>query len=382
MKKLLVWLLLAATMLSLCSCSAKEEPTQPPQAPAATLAPEETTVTTEVSVQTEPVISETEPVIPEETAPAFSKSIFLKVSAITFSVVGESEDIYLGLIPRELVTWESEDPSVVSVENGVLTAVGVGTTTVHATYEDLRVSVSTGCLAETQEELESLSFEVLNQPKRLPPEVDMSAPCTCFDNCTIVGDSISYMMLQEESKGDYLGNMLFLARGGTSLNGFVRRFKNVYFQGREMNLEDAIAASGVKRMYILIGSNDIGSDPQRAVFIENWGIIVDRIKEKSPEVEIVIISNIPQSAPTEYEAKQSHFITYNDRIREYNDKLEQFAGENGCMYLDLHYYIQDHCNRMPTAYHLDGFHPNATGYMNIMKVLRYYAQYELEGGTA
>ena len=52
------------------------------------------------------------------------------------------------------------------------------------------------------------------------------------------------------------------------------------------------------------------------------------------------------------------------------------------MYLDLHYYIQDHCNRMPTAYHLDGFHPNATGYMNIMKVLRYYAQYELEGGTA
>ena len=54
-------------------------------------------------------------------------SLFLKVSSITFSLVGECEDIYLGVIPRELVTWESENPSVVSVENGVLTANGSDT---------------------------------------------------------------------------------------------------------------------------------------------------------------------------------------------------------------------------------------------------------------
>ena len=58
------------------------------------------------------------PVVPETEAPVLEGSLFLKVSSVTFSVVGESEDIYLGLIPRELVTWESEDPSVVSVENG------------------------------------------------------------------------------------------------------------------------------------------------------------------------------------------------------------------------------------------------------------------------
>lgn len=373
MKKFLVWLLLAATIFSLFGCAAKSAQPQPTQAAADTLAAEETIAPTETPV-------ETEPAVPETTVPVIQDNLFLKVSSITFSLVGESEDIYLGLAPRELVTWESEDPSVVSVENGVLTATGVGTTTVHAIYEDRNVSVTAGCLAQTQEELDALDFEVLSQPKRLPPEVDLSIPCTYFDNCAIVGDSITYMMLQVESKGDYLGNMLFLARGGTSLNGFVRRFKNVYFQGAEMNLENAIAASKVDRMYILIGSNDIGSDPQRAVFFENWDILLGRIREKSPDVEIVIVSNIPQSA-SEYDAKQSHFVRYNSLIKEYNEKTKQFAAENGCLYLDLYYYIQDHCGRMPMAYHLDGFHLNDAGYLNWMKIMRYYAQFELEGGT-
>ena len=50
--------------------------------------------------------AQTEPVTVENKG-----SLFLKVSSITFSVVGETDDIYLGVIPRESVTWESADPS-------------------------------------------------------------------------------------------------------------------------------------------------------------------------------------------------------------------------------------------------------------------------------
>ena len=74
---------------------------------------------------------------------------FLKVSSITFSLVGACEDFYLGVIPRELVTWESENPSVVSVENGVLTANGVGTTTIRATYADRQATCTAGCPRST-----------------------------------------------------------------------------------------------------------------------------------------------------------------------------------------------------------------------------------------
>lgn len=367
MKKILAWLLLAAMMISLCACggAAPEE-----QAEAAVTTVAETTEAVE-ELTTAPV--ETEPPVQEG-------NLFLKVSSVTFSLVGESEDIYLGLIPRELVTWESEDPSVVSVEDGVLTANGVGTTTIRATYEDRQAECTAGCLAQTQEELDGLGFAVLSQPKRLLPEVDLEADCPYFADTALVGDSIAYMMLQCESKGDYLGDMLFLTRGGTSLNGFVKRFKNIYYKGREMNLEDAIAESGVGRMYILIGSNDLASDPQREVFFENWDTMLQRIREKSPEVEVVMISNIPRCA-SELESNDSFFLNYNANVALYNEKLRQYAAENDCLYLDLCYYIEDHCGRMAKSYNLDGYHLNEPGYHVWMKVLRYYAQYELEGGT-
>lgn len=316
----------------------------------------------------------------DENGEILEGSLFLKVSSITFSCVGESDDIYLGLIPRELVSWESEDPSVVSVEDGVLTATGVGTTTIRASYADRQVQCTAGCLAQTLEALDQVSPQLLEQPKCLPPEVDLNTPCTYFDDAALVGDSIAYMLLQCENKGNYLGDLLFLARGGTSLNGFVRHYKNIYYQGEEMFLEDAIAKSGVKRMYILIGSSDIACDPQRDMFFRNWDTLLKRIREQSPDVQIVILSNIPQYISSE-EPRSTYYLTFNKLVVEINEQLKEYCEDNDCLYFDLYYYTVDHLGRMPHQYNLDGYHFNDVGYENWMKVMRYYAQYELEGGT-
>lgn len=367
MKKTLAWLLLAATIWSLCGCSTEAASQE-------TVPPETTAVTTIVwETETEPVQTETEAQIVEH-------PLFLKVSSIDFSLVGESEDIYLGLVDRELVTWESEDPDVVRVDNGVLTAVGVGTTTISASYGDQSVSCTAGCLAQTQEKLEALDSKILSAPKRLPPEVDLEEPCTYFDNAAIVGDSITYFLFQWENKTNYLGDMLFLARGGVSMNGFVRRFKNIYYRGKEANLEDAIALSQVERVYFLMGSNDISSSTQRPYLFDNWNTLLARIREQSPDVEIVLMSNIPLYANDE-EAKYSTFIQYNARIEEYNENLRQFAEDNNCLWLDLCYYVQDHNGRMPQIYSQGSYHMNEAGCLNWMKILRFYAQYELKGGT-
>ena len=363
MKRLIAWLLLTATVLSLCGCAAESAPTAETE-----------------KVQVKADTAETQAVKQETEAAVLEGSLFLKVSSITFSLVGESDDIYLGVIPRELVTWESEDPSVVSVENGVLTATGVGTTTVRATYADRQVECTAGCLAETQEELDGLGFEVLCTPKRLPPEVDLTEPCTYFDNAAIVGDSITYFLFQWESKTNYLGDMLFLARGGVSMNSFVKRFKNIYYKGKEMNLENAIGKSKVDRVYFLMGSNDISASTQRPYLFDNWNIMLERIRKKSPDVEIVLISNIPLYGD-EQECKQTRFLNYNSMIEDYNEKLRAFAADNGCMFLDLNYYVKDHCGRMPKIYNQGSYHMNEAGCLNWMKILRYYAQYELEGGT-
>ena len=360
MKKVFACLLLFAVLLSVSGCASETTP-----------------VTTAETAETDPVPEETTAV--QETEAVSEEPMFFKVSSITCSLVGDSEDIYMGLIPREKLTWESEDPNVISVENGVLTANSVGTTTIRASCEDRQLECTASCLAENEEELKGLPADILRKPRRVVPEVDLTTPCTFYDHAALVGDSISYMLLQCENQGNYLGNLLFLTRGGTSLNGFVHRFKNIYFQGAPMNLEDAIAASKVDRMYILIGSNDLACEPNRVSYLENWDTMLKWIREKSPEVEIVIISNIPQCDSAAAD-RESSVETYNAFVKEYNGKMEQYCRENDCMYLDLCYYIEDHLGSMPADYNLDGYHMNDEGYMNWIKVMRFYAEYELAGG--
>ena len=174
--------------------------------------------------------------------------------------------------------------------------------------------------------------------------------------------------------------MTFLARGGVSMNGFVRRFKNIYYKGKERHLEDAIRDSKAERVYFLMGSNDIIAPTQRPYVWDNWNIMLERIREESPGVEIVLMSCIPLYGDDEA-AKAKKFIEYNTLITQYNADLKQFAEDNGCMWLDLNYYVIDHNGRMPEIYNQGEYHMNETGCLNWMKILRYYAQYELEGGT-
>lgn len=353
MKKMIAGLLLASSILVLPGCA--REPAPPETTQAQTTAPSETMAETET--------------------PAVEGSLFLKVSSITFSLVGEQEDIYLGLVPRELVTWESEDPSVVSVENGVLTAKGVGTTTIRATYSDRQVVCTAGCLAETREALDGLDPQVLSAPKRLPPQVDLEAPCTYFDNAAIFGDSITYFLWQSESQNNYLGDLQFVTRQGVSILGLVRRNKNLHFRGQEMYVEDIAAQCGAQRIYLALGCLDFQYEAGRDSLMDSWNTMLDRITEKCPDVELVILSNIPCYT------ERTTSPELNDFISASNIRLRALAAERGCGFLDLGYYIQDHYGRMSAIYSKDDFHMNDEGSLAWMRIMRFYAQYEQEGGT-
>jgi len=203
--------------------------------------------------------------------------------------------------------------------------------------------------------------------------VDMEEPCTDFAEAAIIGDSITYFMFQWETKYDYLGEVTFLARGGVSLNGFVGYFKNIYYRGHEMHLEDAIAQSGVKKIYVMLGQNDLTSKA-RVKIMDNWVILLDRIREKCPDVEIYLQSCIPELS------EDDELNEKNQRIFDYNDTLHEFGRENGCKFIDLEYYITDHQGKLPYEYSQGNYHMNETGCYTWMQILRFYAQLEKEGG--
>ncbi|MBQ8342510.1 MAG: Ig-like domain-containing protein [Clostridia bacterium] len=76
-----------------------------------------------------------------------------------------SATVYFGLseVTDAAVLWQSSDPAVATVENGVITGVGNGKTTVTATYEDVSAAVEVTVFAETAaENVNSFGEEYIN----------------------------------------------------------------------------------------------------------------------------------------------------------------------------------------------------------------------------
>lgn len=69
----------------------------------------------------------------------------LNRSDMTLSRVGETWDLKKGNVPAEAITWKSDNPNIVSVENGVVKAVANGMTTIHAECNDQKVSCIVRC---------------------------------------------------------------------------------------------------------------------------------------------------------------------------------------------------------------------------------------------
>lgn len=64
---------------------------------------------------------------------------------ITFNSKGSSWNLYDGSIPRNQITWTSENVSIASITDGVVMAVGNGTTTVYAEFGAQKVSCTIRC---------------------------------------------------------------------------------------------------------------------------------------------------------------------------------------------------------------------------------------------
>ena len=344
-KKLLCLGLALCLLLTGCGVSGKTEPVEQKAAPEVR--------STEI---TEPETTE-----PAQTEPA--GILFLTVSEIDLTLVGDSENIYAGTIPADQVTWTSEDESVIQVRDGVIRAVGTGSTTVTASAAGQQVSCRAGCLAEDRESLLSLGEQVYRRPKRLPPV--LPEDCRFYENAALLGDSIGYGLFKNETLSGGLGHPVFLVRGGVSIIGLVKNVKNVIYQGQELPIADAIAASGVDRVFILLGQNDLDfMEPEEV--LEYLKTMVEMIRKKNPQVILVIQSCIPKYN------EDIRFSERNERVRFYNTLVEPYAAEAGLQYMELAPYVEDHVCSMAKIYCLDELHLNPEGCRIWMEVLKAY----------
>lgn len=108
-----------------------------------------------------------------------------------------------------------------------------------------------------------------------------------------------------------------------------------------------------------IGINDIGHGLELEEFAENYDAILKRLKEGTRAT--IVVSNLPDisSAPRIPPTLRSE---YQQRIIEFNRKLEEIANRHGVVVFDVFGITHQQLAQHPEYFSADGFHPSDPGY--------------------
>ncbi len=130
--------------------------------------------------------------------------------------------------------------------------------------------------------------------------------------------------------------------GGDDTDGILERLSEV-------------TASKPKKVFVLIGTNDLAYGKTASHVIKNYRKIIEQIEDESPLTEIYIQSILPVD-------DQLHTTRPNSEIVKINQQLQGLAREYNHSYLDLWKEFIDENGKLDAAYSLDGLHLNAKGY--------------------
>jgi len=179
MKKVLYFILALTLCLALAACTGKKpddkpaassqpttapttvssQPTTAPTTQPTTTQPTTTQPTTTQPTTTQPTTTQPTTTQPTTTQPTTTQPtesagyLSLNRSDITFFFKGEGWTLYNGSVADESqITWTSDDEKVATFVNGQVTAVGPGTTQVHAEYMGQTLSCIIRCNFEASTE--------------------------------------------------------------------------------------------------------------------------------------------------------------------------------------------------------------------------------------
>ena len=178
------------------------------------------------------------------------------------------------------------------------------------------------------------------------------ADWTWFDDAVMIGDSVSlklknFVVQQRNIFPEYFGGGQFLASGSLGSANALWEVddKSVHpsFQGEKMRLEESIPLTGAKKVYMMLGINDIviyGIDGA----VENYGKLLDSIQAAVPEVEFYIQSSTPICEGAEVGELN------NVNLELYNEKLKSMCEEREIHFVDVAAVLRGEDGYLPRDY--------------------------------
>ncbi len=153
-----------------------------------------------------------------------------------------------------------------------------------------------------------------------------------FDDAVFVGDSVSsWLSYYDGDKG--LGKATFLSATSLGIENALRDVtsKSVHpsYQGTKMKIEEAVAKCGAKKVYVMLGMNDIGYGVERAS--GDYVKLLSQIQQASPGVQIYVQSVTPMIQGS----KRADNAFNNLTVGQFNAAMKAHCQQNKWYYLDI-----------------------------------------------
>lgn len=143
------------------------------------------------------------------------------------------------------------------------------------------------------------------------------------------------------------------------------------------HMEEMVFGTEPSRIFINIGTNDIGSPDYRLeALLERYEEIITRIRERLPEAEITMMAYYPVNETDklpEGEWGKTAFVTRtNENIAIANEAIEKLAAKKGCRFVNVNEGLIDERGKLKKEFTIEGIHMYANGYQVVLDNLKKY----------
>lgn len=134
----------------------------------------------------------------------------------------------------------------------------------------------------------------------------------------------------------------------------------------EVPIIDELKAKQYGKVILVFGENEVGW-ASADTFARYYGELIDQVRQRQPAAVVYIESIFPVSAAVSAENKDQ---LNNQRIGEFNERLQRLAEEKGAVYIDGASVLRNAQGELPADAATDGIHPKIGYYREFVEYLR------------
>jgi lysophospholipase L1-like esterase len=184
----------------------------------------------------------------------------------------------------------------------------------------------------------------------IPPPivVDVSEIDDYFSDALFIGDSRTQGLLLYSN----LGNASYYAARGLTVEQVFKKAV-VDSGGSKLTVSDALGRRAFGKVYLMFGLNELGWNSVEK-FIEQYGRVIDRVRETQPDAVIYVQAIMPVSA---WKSEKDP-VHNNPNIDRFNAMIMRLAEEKNTIFLSVGDGVSDASGVLPDEASSDGIHLN------------------------